>query len=139
MLFPFLVSHPPSPCFCFYEGAPPPSHLQTLHSTLGRRAFTGPRASPPIDDQQGHALLHVYSLVGGLVPGTSGGLVGCYFSSYGVANPFNSFSPFSNCSIGDPVLSPIVAASIRLFLWAKSLRLCPCHGSTHYVDFMAPY
>jgi hypothetical protein len=27
--------------------------------------------------------------------------------SYRVANPFSSFSPFSNFSIGDPVLSPV--------------------------------
>jgi hypothetical protein len=46
--------------------------------------------------------------VDGLVPGSSGGgLVGWYCSSYGVANPFNSFSPFSNSSIRDPALSPM--------------------------------
>jgi hypothetical protein len=27
--------------------------------TLGLRAFTGPRDSPPIDDQLGHPLLHM--------------------------------------------------------------------------------
>jgi hypothetical protein len=53
--------------------------------------------------------LHVYPLVGGLVPGSSGVLVGSYCcSSYGAANPFSSFSPFSNSSIGDPMLSPMV-------------------------------
>jgi hypothetical protein len=55
---------------------------------------------------------HVYSFVDGLVPGSSGGGGGSGWlyccSSYGVANPFNSFSPFSNSSIGDPVLSPVV-------------------------------
>jgi hypothetical protein len=52
---------------------------------------------------------HVYSFVDGLVPGSSGVLVGwyCCFVN-GVANPFNSFSSFSNSSIGDPVLSPKV-------------------------------
>jgi hypothetical protein len=36
-------------------------------------------------------------------------LVGWYCcSSFGVANPFSSFSSFSNSSIGVPVLSPIV-------------------------------
>jgi hypothetical protein len=67
MLTPFLVSHPkktltspPSPCF--YEGAPPSTHPPTpasppWHSpTLGHQAFTGPRASPPIDAQQDHPL-----------------------------------------------------------------------------------
>ena len=42
-----------------------PSHPPTLttppcHSpTLGHRAFRGPRASPPIDDRQGHPLIHM--------------------------------------------------------------------------------
>jgi hypothetical protein len=50
-------------------------------------------------------------LLGGLVPGSSGGggLVGWYCcSSYGAANPLSSFSPFSNSSIGDPALSAMV-------------------------------
>jgi hypothetical protein len=57
----------------------------------------------------------VYSLVGGLVPGSSGAsgwlilLVGSYFcSSYGIANPFSSFRPFSNSSIAVPALCPMV-------------------------------
>ena len=39
---------------------PLPSHLSPpWHSpTLGHRAFTGPRSSPPIDVWQGHPLLH---------------------------------------------------------------------------------
>jgi len=55
-----------------------------------------------------HRSIPVYSWDGGLVPGSSGGggESGCSF--YGVANPFSSFSPFSNSSIGDPVLSSIV-------------------------------
>jgi hypothetical protein len=40
--------------------------------------------------------------------GTLGSLVGWYCcSSYGVANSFSSFSPSSNSSIGNPVLSPM--------------------------------
>jgi hypothetical protein len=62
-----------------------------------------------------HGSLHVYSLIGGLVPGSSGWgdcLVSWYCcSSYGVANPFSYFSPLSDSSIGDPigdlVLSPM--------------------------------
>jgi hypothetical protein len=61
-----------------------------------------------------HGSLHVYSLADGLVPvwfgWEKGDLVGWYCcSSYGVANPFSYFSPFSNSLIGDPVLSPVVA------------------------------
>jgi hypothetical protein len=51
------LSHPPSSWF--YEGAPPPTNSPSLpwHSpTLGHQAFTGPRASPPIDVCQGHPL-----------------------------------------------------------------------------------
>jgi hypothetical protein len=50
------------------------------------------------------------SLVDGLVPGSSGGvLVGSYCcSSYGAANPFSSYSSFSNSSIGDSVISSLV-------------------------------
>jgi hypothetical protein len=54
----------------------------------------------------------VYSFVGGLVTGSSGvgwGLVGWYCcTSYEVANPFSSFSPFSSSFIGVPVLNPMV-------------------------------
>ena len=51
----------------------------------------------------------MYSLVGGLVPGSSGGgvLVGSYCSSYGVANSFSSLGTFSSSFIGDPVLHPM--------------------------------
>ena len=84
---------------------------------LGHQAFTGPRDSPPPDAQQGHPLLHmwqshgslhVYSLVGGLVPGSSGGsgwlislfiLWGC--KPLQLLQSFNSF-------IGDHVPSPNV-------------------------------
>jgi hypothetical protein len=63
------LSHPSFICFC--EDAPPPTHTPTpthpptptssplLSSTLGNHAFTGPRASPPIDAQQVHPLLHM--------------------------------------------------------------------------------
>jgi hypothetical protein len=38
-----------------------------------------------------------------------GGLIGWYcYSSYGVSNCFSSFSPFFNCSSGDPVLNLMV-------------------------------
>ena len=46
-----------------------------------------------------HGSLHVYSLVGGLVPGSSGGSGWLIFSS---------FSSFSNSCIGDPMLNPMV-------------------------------
>jgi hypothetical protein len=63
-----LLTNPPTPAFW-----PWPS------PTLGHRAFSGPRASPPVDVRLGRPLLHmqlelhVCSVVGGLVPGSSGG------------------------------------------------------------------
>ena len=64
----------------------PPPHLPTLtflpwHSpTLGHQTPSGPRAAPPTDVhkailchifRQRHGFLHVYSFVGGPVPGSS--------------------------------------------------------------------
>jgi hypothetical protein len=70
-----------------------------------------------------HESLHMYSLVGGLVPGSSGGegLVGrnCC-SSYGVADPFSSFSPSSNSSIGVPGLSLMVGFMHPNLYWSGS-------------------
>jgi hypothetical protein len=55
---------------------------------------------------------HVYSFVDSLALGV---LVGC--SSYRVAKPFSSFSPFSNSSIRDLMISPMVgSAFVRLWL-----------------------
>jgi hypothetical protein len=62
MLSPFLVSPPKIPYPLPPPPAPQPNHSdsQSWHSTiLGHRTFTGPRASPPIDDRLGHPLLHI--------------------------------------------------------------------------------
>ena len=88
--------------------------------TLQHQAFTGTRASPPIDAQQGHPLLHM-QLEPWVPPCVlfawwfspwelqGWGLVGRYCcSSYGVANPFSSLGPFSNSSNRDPLLSSMV-------------------------------
>ena len=56
----FLGFHSPisSPITLYTNPHTPPS--RPWHSpTLGHSAFTGPRASPPIDDQLGHPLLHM--------------------------------------------------------------------------------
>ena len=83
--FPFQKppSHPPSPCF--YEGAPQPTHLLPPPS-LGILLHWGIKPSqnhgsvlPLMPDKAilcyicgcSHGFLHVYSLVGGLVPGSS--------------------------------------------------------------------
>ena len=59
MLSPFLVFPPKNLLYPPPLPAPQP-HSWPWHSPiLGHRAFTGPRASPPIDDQLGHPLLHI--------------------------------------------------------------------------------
>jgi hypothetical protein len=109
--FPLWKPPMPSP-LPLLTNPPTPASLSWHCPTLGYQAFTGPRASPPIDVPQGHPLLHM-QLEPWVPPcvllGALGDLVGWYcHSSYGVANPFSSFSPSSNSSIGDPALSAIV-------------------------------
>jgi hypothetical protein len=109
-----LLSHPPNPSsllLLLWEC--PSTHLPTptsppsvpLHWGI-YRAFIGPRTSPLQRMQLEPCVL----LCWWLSPWELlGGLVGWYwYSSYGVAIPFNFFSPFSNSSIGDPMLSPMV-------------------------------
>ena len=59
MLFPFLVSPLKTP----YSFSPPllptPASWPWHSPILEHRTFTGPRTSPPIDDQLGHPLLHM--------------------------------------------------------------------------------
>lgn len=56
-----------------------------------------------------HGSLHVFSLDGGLFPGSSGGL------------KVSSFSPFPNSSFGVPMLSPIVCCEhLHLYLSGSS-------------------
>jgi hypothetical protein len=111
-----------SPCFC--DGVPPPTHPLLLPCPdvpwhWGIKPSQDQEPLVPTDVQQGHALLHMQlepSIPRCLLFGRWfnpwelwGGLVGWYCcSSYGIANPFSSFSSFSNSSIGDPVLSPMV-------------------------------
>ena len=60
-----------------------------------------------------HESLHVYSLVGGLVPESFRGLVGWYHcSSYGIANPFSFFGSCPNSSTGVLCSAPCLTVSI---------------------------
>ena len=92
---------------------PTPTSPPWHSPTLGNQAFTEPKVSPPIDDRQGHPLLHIQ-----LEPCV---LFGWWFSPWELwrswlihivvpplRNPFSSLGPFSSSSIGDPVLSPMV-------------------------------
>jgi hypothetical protein len=72
-----------------------------------------------------HGFLHVYLIFGWrFSPWELWGvwLFWYCFSSYGVANPFRSFSPFSNFSTGDPMLSPMVGCEHLLLNLSGSGR-----------------
>jgi hypothetical protein len=60
---PYPIPHPPVSMRVFtHPPTHPPTHSLYLHPgipLLGYQAFTEPRASPPIDDQQGHPLLYM--------------------------------------------------------------------------------
>jgi hypothetical protein len=61
----------------------------------------------------GHSMCMLWLVISPL--GALGGLVGWYCgSSYGVANPFSSFSPFSNSSLESPCSVQWLAGSIYL-------------------------
>ena len=61
MLSPFLVFPPeiPYPLPPLLPNPPTPASWPWHSPILGHRTFTGPRASPPIDDLLGHPLLHM--------------------------------------------------------------------------------
>jgi hypothetical protein len=86
--------------------APQPTHslfLALVFPCTGHIIFARPRASPPIDGQLGHPLLHMQ-----LETRALGVLVTSYCcSSYRVADPFSSLGAFSSSFIGGPVFHPI--------------------------------
>jgi hypothetical protein len=62
MLSPFLVSSPKIPYLLpppLLTNPPTPASWPWHPLILGHRIFTGPRASPPIDNWLGHPLLHM--------------------------------------------------------------------------------
>jgi hypothetical protein len=92
-----MVFHLPSHSSHSSLDSPSLGHLSSLHGTKDFSShWCLSRPSSAIFGWS-HGSLHVYSLVGSLDPGSSGVLVGWYCcSSYGAANCFSSFSPFSN-------------------------------------------
>jgi hypothetical protein len=117
-----------TPYYIFYDGVPPPTQgIPSPHSGIPLHWDIEPSQDqgpllPLMTDKAilcyicswSHGLLQVYSLVGGLVPGSSGrwwwwgsGWLILLFFLW-VANSFSSFSPFFNSSIGHPMLSPMV-------------------------------
>jgi hypothetical protein len=57
LVSPPKAPHPTSPPLP--TNPPTPASLSWHSPTLGHQALSGPRASPPIDNQQGHSLLHM--------------------------------------------------------------------------------
>ena len=115
---------------------PPTPTSWPWHSPiLGHRTFTGPTASPPINDLLGHLVLHV-QLEPWFPPCVFFGwwfsprelwgervLVSSYCcSSYGPAKPFNSFGNFSSSFIGDPVFCPMDVCEHPPLYWLGSRR-----------------
>ena len=108
-----------------------PKHL------AGHPSFTVPRDSPPIDLRQSYSLLYIW-LEPWITPCVLFGwwfshwelwgvLIGWCCSYYGTSNPFSSFSPFSNSSIADLVLRPVVgcewsSTSVFVRLWKRLPR-----------------
>jgi hypothetical protein len=111
-----LWNHPAPSSLPLLSNPPTPACWTWHFPTLGHRAFTGPRASPCIDDLQGHPLLHMQLepwippcvFFGWLFSPREILLFSSYCcSSYGNANPFHFLGTFSSSLTGDPVLSPI--------------------------------
>jgi hypothetical protein len=161
-----LSSFPVSPSETSYPIAPPPASMR-LFSHPSTHPPTHPLLPPlpciplhwgiePSHDQGpllllmldkailcyirgwSHGFLHVYSLVGDLIPENSGigggGLVGWYCcSSYGVANPFSSFSPCSSIFLGIPTLDWLQASSSLLGRLWQSLSGSAIAGSCQHV------
>jgi len=130
-------------CFPTDQPSPsPPASLYWQSLILGNQVFTGTRASPPIDAQQGHPLIHMQldpwvppcELFGWfLIPGSfrvSGWLMFFFFCDCKPPQLLQSFL-LTNSSICNPVLSPMVGCEHPYFLlWVfyspskKDWRIC---------------
>jgi hypothetical protein len=127
-----VIPFPPYPLPTLPVHQPTHSCFLALDSpTLGHRAFTEPRASLPNDDQQGHPLLHmqlehgshhVYSLVGDLVPGSSGE---GYYLVHMVVPPMGLQTPSAPWVLS---LAPPSGTLCSVQWLAESIHLCICQA-----------
>jgi hypothetical protein len=92
----------PSPPPTMLPNPPTPTSWPWYSPVLGHIIFARPRASPPIDGQLGHPLLHMQ-----LETQLWRVLISSYCSSYRVADPFSSLGTFSRSFIRNPVFHPI--------------------------------
>jgi len=123
-----LPSSLPSPCL--YEGTHSPTHSSlralafhylgssSLHRTKGHTAQWCQIRQFYATHPAGAMGTLVYSLNGGFVPGRLGVLVGWYCcSSYGVVNPFSSYSPYPNCLLGSLHSVQCISTPLLVRLW----------------------
>ena len=113
-----LLPNPPNPIpgpgIHLYWGKEPSQDQEPLLPLMPNRAILCYICS------WSHGWLHVYTLVGGLVAERSRGSGWLMLFFLWGAYSFSSFSPFSNSSIGDPVLSPVVDCwHLPLYLWGS--------------------
>ena len=113
MLSPFLISSliiPSSLPISLFHNPPIPFSWPCPSSVMGHRTFTGPRTSPPIDDQRDHPLLEPWVppcvfFDWWFIQGALGVQVSAYcFYSYGIANPFSSLGTYPSSFTGDLVI-----------------------------------
>ena len=98
-----LSPKPPYPSPALLPSPPTPTSWPWCSPVLGHMIFARPRASPPIDGQLGHLLIHMQ-----LETQILGVLVSSYYcSSYRVAEHFSSLDTFSSSFIRGPVFHPI--------------------------------
>jgi hypothetical protein len=114
-------------------------HHSTIPPKLGYQTYTRSRTSSPIDVRQGNPLLYiylepwilpVYSLVGGLVPGSTGWFGQQMLFFQWDCNPLHSCSPSTNSSTRIPQLS-LMVGSMHPHCWPNlpvSKRLLPRHN-----------
>jgi len=121
---------------CSPSHPPTPTSTPWHSPTLGNRAFTGSRAFLLLTSDKAtlcyicswsHGSLHVYSLFGGLVPGSSGGvfLIGIVVLSMGLQTPSAPSILFLTPLLGTPFSVQPLISSIRLCICqapAESLR-----------------
>jgi hypothetical protein len=97
--FPSFLSSLPA----LLPNLPTPPSCPWHYPVLGHIILTISRATPPIDSQLGHPLLHMQ-----LETRALGILVSSYCcSSYRVGDPFSSLDTFSSSFLGVPVFHPI--------------------------------
>jgi hypothetical protein len=103
-----------------------------IYSCLSALVFSYPGPSCGLHRTKGYESLHVYSLVGGLVPGSFGGLVGWYCcSSCGFANFFSSYSPALTSPFGSP--HSVQCLAVYIYIYSGQALAEPLRGQLYQI------